>query len=156
MIRALFLPAYLAAGVVWAGETCHITPAYEHMEEREIVLHPAAGKTQRLKAKVADDPAERAAGFQHICAQDYARRPVLFLFEGKVHTAFHMHNVHGPLDIAFLDGEGRVLEMQRMEPYAPGAAPVYYRPAQPFSAAIETETGLLSALKPTRVETSGK
>lgn len=151
-MRALFLPAYLAAGVVWAGETCHVTPAYAHMEERDLVLQLAAGNTQRLKVKVADDPAERAAGFQHICAHEYARRPVLFLFEGRVHTAFHMHNVHGPLDIAFLDGEGRVLEMQRMNPYAPGATPVYYRPARPFAAALETEAGVLSVLKPVRVE----
>lgn len=150
--RALFLAPCLAAGAVWAGESCHTTPAYERMEVREIVLHLPAGQVQRLKARIADDPAERAAGFQHICSKDFARNSILFLFEGRVHTAFHMHNVHGALDIAFLDAEGRVLEVQRMDPYAPGAAPVYYRPAQPFSAALETEAGQLSALKPTHVE----
>jgi uncharacterized membrane protein (UPF0127 family) len=153
--RALLLPVLIAAGVAWAGETCHTTSPYEQMQAREIELKLPAGNTRRQQAKIADDPVERAAGFQHVCAQDYARFPILFLFEAPVHTAFHMHNVHGPLDIAFLDGEGRVLEVQRMSPYASGAAPVYYRPARPFSAALEAEAGRLSELRPTHIRLSG-
>lgn len=154
--RALFLLAGLAGGSVRAEDSCQITAAYAGMETHEIVLQLPGGGEKRLAARVADDNAERAAGFQHICARDFARHPILFQFEGRVHTAFHMHNVHGPLDIAFLDGDGRVLEIQRMNPYVPGTAPVYYRPSRPFAAALETAAGRLTALNPTRVELSGK
>jgi uncharacterized membrane protein (UPF0127 family) len=155
LIPRLLLPLFAGfCATATAGESCHLTPAYRQMEKRDIVLHLPSGATRRLTALVADDSVERAGGFQHICVRDFARHPILFLFEGAVHSAFHMHNVHGPLDIAFLDAAGGVMEIQRMKPYAPGAAAVYYRPARPFSAALETESGLLSDLKPVRVESS--
>jgi uncharacterized membrane protein (UPF0127 family) len=66
-----------------------------------------------------------------------------------------MHNVHAPLDIAFLDAGGNVLEVQLMKPYAVGTEPVYYRPARPYRAALEAQPGQLMNARPVRVEWSG-
>lgn len=69
-----------------------------------------------VTVRVADQPAERAAGMQWLCPESIARQPILFLMDAPVPGRFHMNNVYAPLDIAFLDADRRVLAIHRMHP----------------------------------------
>jgi len=107
-----------------------------------ITLVDESGRTLSFNAKIADDGRERAAGFQHVCPRVIEKMPIVFLFGGAFSPSFHMRNVYGPLDIAFIDGDGGIDEIRRMEPYVLGARerPVY-RSRIPVHAAIETHPG---------------
>ncbi len=53
-----------------------------------------------------------------------------------------MRNVKAPLDIAFIDDDGQIVDIQRMEPYVLGAArEIYYSPPGPVAAALEARAG---------------
>ncbi len=125
------------------------TPEWEAMQSQLITLTRGDGTSVRMSVKLADDVRERAAGFQHICPETVNDTPILFLFSLPTRVAFHMHNVHAPLDIAFIDADGRIVDIQHMEVYATRSnhkANRYYRPAAPITAALETRAGLLATL----------
>ena len=117
---------------------------------RDTVFVPGhPGGRTALEVLVADDPAERAAGFQHICPHRVADTAILFRFPNDSRTPFHMRNVQARLDIAFLDGAGMVVDLLRMEPYA--ESPVFreqplYRSKAPFRFALETAAGRMREL----------
>lgn len=86
------------------------TPALRNMHWAPLQI---AGRT--VRARVADEEWERAAGMQRLCPAAVAAAPMLFLLPRPYRARFHMNNVFTPLDIAFLGADGRVLEIRRME-----------------------------------------
>jgi uncharacterized membrane protein (UPF0127 family) len=107
------------------------------------------GNGTRLDVLVATTPQARAAGFQHICPETVADTAILFRFEHDTRPPFHMRNVHAPLDIAFIDARGVVVDLQRMEPYV--ASMVFtrqprYQSQAPFRFALETAAGRMKEL----------
>lgn len=125
------------------------TPEWEAMQVRVITLTRDDETRVQLSVKLADDARERAAGFQHICPETVHETPILFTFSRPTRVAFHMHNVHAPLDIGFIDADGRIVDIQRMTVYAAQAkfkVNRYYRPAVPITAALETRAGLFADL----------
>ncbi len=145
--RAALLLAILltapAAGV--AAECQPHTAEFSAMKQAELVILRAAGGELRIATRVADEASERAAGYQHICPRTIETSTILFLFTRPVRTAFHMHNVHAPLDIAFIGDDGRIREVLRMQPYqlASRTHPVY-QPQQAFIAALEAPAGFFA------------
>ncbi len=128
-----------------AGSCVDATPEWSEMETRQVNLVDDAGESLTFRARIADSGRERAAGFQHLCASVIERTPIVFLFEGPTRPAFHMRNVHAPLDIAFVGTEGRIAEIQRMQPYVLGAAKRrVYQPHAPVRAAIEARPGFFA------------
>lgn len=69
-----------------------------------------------LRVKVARTRTETAAGFQHVPESVIRQSAVWFVLSCGESQVFHMRNVAAPLDIAFLDRSGRVLQVARMEP----------------------------------------
>lgn len=119
------------------------------MQARSITITRDDGTEVQLSVKLADDVRERAAGFQHICPETINETPILFLFPRPTPVAFHMRNVHAPLDIAFIDADGRIVDIQRMAVYAADPENTinrYYRPRAPITAALETRVGLFATL----------
>jgi len=101
-----------------------------------------------IAVKVADEAQERAAGFQHICPDSPHRSAIWFSFPRLTQTSFHMLNVHEPLDIAFMDETGLILEIRRMEPYTSfWNQGRLYGARAPFRYALETPAGWLSDLE---------
>lgn len=143
---ALVLAALVAAAGPCAGSPCQPqTTEFGAMHEDEVVVRGDGEREVRIVTRVADERGERAAGYQHICPQTIEGTTILFLFARPVRSAFHMYNVHAPLDIAFIGDDGSINEILRMEPYqlASRKQPVY-RPRQAFVAALEARAGFFA------------
>lgn len=111
-ILATLAAALLVVGAAQAEPVCRdSTKALDAMNWAELRL-----PTRSLQAKIADSGWKRQEGMQWLCPDRIAASPMLFLLPGTYLPRFHMSNVFAPLDIAFLDAEGRVLEIHLMRP----------------------------------------
>jgi len=70
---------------------------------------------QKLTVEVASTPDTRATGLMNRFSlrQDHG---MLFVFEAPQPLAFYMRNTYIPLSIAFLDAQGRILNIEDMQP----------------------------------------
>jgi len=87
---------------------------------------------------VADEPAEREKGLMYVTAEqmddlsDGRRRGMIFVFDHEQYLNFWMKNTIIPLDIAYLDAAGTVLNVHTMVPLDttlgryPSAAPAQF------------------------------
>lgn len=110
------------------------TPAVAGMETATLTAN-----NHRLPVRVADEAHERQAGMQWLCPAAVAETVILFLLPSPERAYFHMENVRAPLDIAFLDERGVVVEIQRM------TAGMVVQARQPVSAALEAPAGAFAA-----------
>ncbi|MDP9343453.1 MAG: DUF192 domain-containing protein [Actinomycetota bacterium] len=67
-------------------------------------------------------------------------RGMLFQFPGSVDTPFWMKDTLIPLSVAFYGPDGRIVDIQDMEPCPKDSCPLY-RSSQPFVGAIEANQG---------------
>lgn len=120
------------------------TPALAHMQEREIRLE-SDGEPHTLRVRVADEGREKAAGFQYICPAAYKDTRILFVYDREIRVMFHMRNVLDKLDIGFFDQQGRLFEVQQMQPYPAGAkSGPRTTPSRAFRFALEAPAGYFS------------
>jgi uncharacterized membrane protein (UPF0127 family) len=122
-----------------SGENEYVTPEFEKMHVASIHLLNDCGEMLELKVKVADEPDERAAGFQYISRSVIERSLILFVFPQETHVLFHMRNVEASLDIAFFRADGTVVDILRMEPDNR-----LYGPAEAFKYALEARAGFFN------------
>ena len=103
---------------------------------------------QRFQLETADTPAQRAKGLMERSSLP-ADAAMLFVFEGERHRTFWMKNTLIPLDILFLDIQGRAVDIQTMHTQigVPDSQLVSYTSAQPARYAIEMNAGLAERLK---------
>jgi uncharacterized membrane protein (UPF0127 family) len=138
--------SFLLLGTAQAACTTS-TPEIERMKIQKIVIEKQtrnASEVDRIEfdTRVADDPYERAAGFQHVCAQAAEDYPIYFQFERSFISSFHMQNVYTDLDIAFIDEANQIISIQRMKPNSLIALKQnLYSPPSPAWAALETAPG---------------
>lgn len=78
-------------------------------------------------------------GVKHLASD----QGMAFLFGGQVSLGFWMKDTLIPLDIAFADGDGKVVDVQNMVPCTADPCTVYY-PAAPYSTALEVGSGVLT------------
>jgi uncharacterized membrane protein (UPF0127 family) len=124
-------------GVSQAQTKCvNATMGLSAMQPEQIILVNDAGQHIELSVLVADDNYERASGFQHICPGVVDEVMILFKFPSATFGRFHMQNVYAPLDIAFFDAEGRLIQSLLMETYTENSKPLY-SPGKPFQYALE-------------------
>jgi len=108
------------------AECVKSTQMLEQMEEQFIELINESGESVLLRVKVADEVDEQAAGFQHICAEEFKSTAILFIFRQAKEPAFHMNNVYANLDIAFIDKKGLIGDIQLMrEEFTTGKRQLY-------------------------------
>lgn len=121
----------------WA-QACYLTPEWQTMQTQAIGLRHEQNEIT-ISARIADDPNERAAGYQWICASAAENTAVLFVFPQQFSSAFHMRNVFVPLDIYFFDDAGKQVNAMVMRPEPPGQAidPRYYSSGSAFRYALE-------------------
>ncbi|QFT83980.1 hypothetical protein FIU88_03225 [Halomonas sp. THAF12] len=112
-----------------------------------LTVHGEAGP-RRLTVEVARSAGERARGLM-----GRERLPLdagmLFLYDRTQpsHNGFWMYRTLIPLDIAFIDEAGRIVDIRRMAPCASSSArdcPVT-RPDAPYRAALEVNAGVFEA-----------
>ena len=146
-VVAMSAPEVIRAGT--APGCVNATPGVQQMTPGELRISPEQGNGNHLDVLVATSAEARAAGFQHICPETVAHTAILFRFERDTRTPFHMRNVHAPLDIAFIDTRGVVVDLQRMEPYVASvvfARQPRYQSQAPFRFALETAAGRMKEL----------
>ena len=95
---------------------------WEGMGIATLRIERQDGGADRLEVRVADEWAERAQGMQFLSAARIRAYPIWFIFPAPTNVGWHMQNVRAPLDIAWVDEDGRVTKVQRMEPEKDGYA----------------------------------
>jgi len=122
------------------------TAEWRKMETGIVELLNVRQQKIKLIVKVADDPAERAAGFQYICPQQVNDNAILFIFSEPITARFHMYNVYAPLDIAFIGGDGVILDIETMRPasWEINGKSKLYGPSSAFLYALEIRSGFFS------------
>lgn len=130
---------------IFAAPCVDMTPAMAKMQQQKITIINDNGRDIQLNILVADNDVERATGFQHICPHIIKKRPLLFVYQHEQYGRFHMQNVHAPLDIAFFDSAGKLIDMQQMQPYTTDDKPLYGPDEIAFQFALETSEGFFAS-----------
>ena len=113
------------------------------MQTLALAIHTDSGP-HRLEVEVAETTAQRQRGLmerEHLPEE----RGMLFRFENEqsADNAFWMYRTLIPLDIAFIDDQGRIVAMHTMPPCdssAPGDCPSYPAGAA-YHSALEVNAG---------------
>jgi len=111
--------------------------AWQSMHQAQLRVNTLGGKKpQWLTVRVADQADERAQGMQHLPASVIREQPIWFVFDEPRRTGWHMNNVALPLDIVYVDDNGVVIDIERMQPQGNG-----YGIRAPIAAALELAAG---------------
>ena len=142
-LSVLLIVLLLNTSAFAEGVSCQLdNDALQAMPKSLVTFTRADGSTHEVVVKTADNGAIRAAGFQYVCAETIAAEPILFIFKSPVTPKFHMNNVVASLDIAFIEPNGKVDSIQRMNPYVLILlTKPLYGPKNPSIAALETYPG---------------
>jgi uncharacterized membrane protein (UPF0127 family) len=91
-----------------------------------------------VRVEIADSPEEQATGLMNrtALAED---RGMLFVFPGEEVRSFWMKNTLIPLSIAYMDSEGRIVDLQDMKPLDDEEP--HYVSAEPAKYALEVNKG---------------
>lgn len=129
-----------------AAKECELdNEAHRAMSDVKVTYTLENGKEKAITAKLADNVATRAAGFQLVCASVIAAKPILFVFPRARTPSFHMNNVVAPIDIVFIDEEGAVDSFHAMQPYSMvQLSKPLYSSKNPIIAALETRPGFFA------------
>lgn len=82
---------------------------------RTVSINASGGEEVEVRVEIADEPAEQAQGLMNRTSLG-EDRGMLFVFEDEATRAFWMKNTLIPLSIAYIDSEGRIVDIQKMEP----------------------------------------
>lgn len=138
VLLSMVTPSLLSAQINCENDN----PALQAMGKVKVTFERADDTTMTVEAKHASDVVTRAAGFQRVCAERIATTLILFTFDTDTTPQFHMNNVVAPLDIAFIDKEGRIESVQLMQTYSLLLIDKpRYGPARPIVAALEAHDG---------------
>jgi len=130
------------AGGAAAADCAPTNRGLARMQTADIELLNARRERVTLRAFIADEPVEMAAGYQFICPEVVARTAILFRYAAPSAGRFHMHNVKAALDIAFFDAAGELFQAMAMRPYNDGEEALY-GPMRKFQYALEARRGFL-------------
>ena len=103
-----------------------------------MTIHTSSRKEVRVRVEIADNAFERARGLMYrtVLAED---RGMLFIYDAEQKLSFWMKNTFIPLSIAFIDSEGRIVDIQDMKPLDDD--PPHYVSAKPAQYALEVNQG---------------
>lgn len=147
-VACILLPVLSTSNAGTVLNCVEATAGLQSMELRDAQLEGPGQQRIGLKVRVADTSSERAAGFQHICPEVANETSILFLLQQSYIPSFHMNNVLMPLDIAFIDENGIIRDIQTMHPYVLGKQTQtrFWKPGVPVNAALEVKAGLFDKL----------
>ena len=141
MARFVWMMAFVAMVAVSAGSmreaaaTGQGQPMVLPVDPSPLVAETLRG-VARFTVEVADDDSERSAGLMFRTEMDDAHG-MLFVFEQTRRVAFWMKNTPMPLDLVFIDEDGRVAAIMQGEPFS--TAPI--APAAPVRFVLELKAG---------------
>lgn len=103
---------------------------------RPLTIDASNGEMVKLRVEIADTDAERQRGLMERTALG-ENRGMLFVFENETTLSFWMKNTLIPLSVAYMDSEGRIIDIQDMEPLDETSHPS----AEPAQYALEVNQG---------------
>jgi uncharacterized protein len=98
----------------------------------------SGGEEVEVRVEIADSPEEQATGLMNRTALT-EDRGMLFVFPGEEVRSFWMKNTLIPLSIAYMDSEGRIVDLQDMKPLDDEEP--HYVSAEPAKYALEVNKG---------------
>ena len=103
-----------------------------------VEIATSGGEKVRLRVEIADDLIEQSRGLMNrtALAED---RGMLFVYDEERERSFWMKNTLIPLSIAYIDSEGRIVDIQDMKPLDDD--PPHYVSAEPARYALEVNKG---------------
>ena len=103
-----------------------------------VTIINSLGERVPVQVEVADTEEERRRGLmgRSALAEDAGMR---FVFDGEQQLSFWMKDTLIPLSIAFMDSEGRIVDIQDMQPL--DDVPPHYVSAEPAQYALEVNQG---------------
>ena len=107
-------------------------------ELRTVTINASGGEEVEVRVEIADEPDEQAQGLMNRTALG-EDRGMLFVFDSEETLSFWMRNTLIPLSVAYIDSEGRIVDIQKMEPL--DDEPPQYVSAEPAQYALEVNQG---------------
>ncbi len=106
-----------------------------------VAINTSEGERVEVQAEIADDNAERQRGLMERTelAEDAG---MLFVFDREQPRSFWMRNTLIPLSIAYISADGRIVDIQDMEPL--DDEPPSYASAEPAKYALEVNQGFFA------------
>ena len=142
------LAAISSVAVLFYGSSCS-QPNPEELDKLGFADMTIKGKNFHLW--VADDREEQTNGLMFVTAErmadlpDGTHRGMIFVFDHEQELNFWMRNTIIPLDIAYLDSKGVVVNKYTMAPL--DERPNQYPSGKPARYAIEVNSGVFTDLK---------
>jgi uncharacterized membrane protein (UPF0127 family) len=104
-----------------------------------VSIVKASGERVEVAVEIADTRTEQARGLMERTelAEDTG---MLFVLEGEQTPGFYMENTLIPLSIAFMDSDGRIVDIQDMQPLDQ----TRHYPAEPAQYALEVNQGFFA------------
>jgi uncharacterized protein len=102
--------------------------------------------TLRISAEIAETPDQQRIGLMERTSLPEGEGMIFIYERAQPGSApFHMFRTRIPLDIAFMDEEGRIVAIRQMEPCISPVADLCrrYTPDVPYAAALEVPEGFL-------------
>jgi uncharacterized protein len=132
----LFLLALLLAGC--GGPSGANDGATDNASGLRTVKIDSGAEAVEVRVEIADSPDEQATGLMNrtALAED---RGMLFVFPEEEVRSFWMKNTLIPLSIAYMDSEGRIVDIQDMKPLDDEEP--HYVSAEPARYALEVNRG---------------
>ena len=114
------------------------TTAAPVSELRTLTIEASGGREVEVRVEIADEPGEQATGLMARTALGEGRG-MLFVFPSEEVRSFWMKGTLIPLSIAYMDAEGRIVDIQDMK--ALDDEPPHYVSAKPARYALEVNRG---------------
>lgn len=108
----------------------------ETSELPTVTIDASGGEEVEVSVEVAETDAERQRGLMER-TELAEERGMLFVFEEEQELSFWMRNTLIPLSIAYVDSDGRIVDIQDMEPLDESGHPS----AEPAQYALEVNQG---------------
>jgi uncharacterized protein len=103
-----------------------------------VTIDASGGDEVEVQVEIADDSSEQARGLMYRTALA-ENRGMLFVFPHEERLSFWMKNTLIPLSVAYMDSEGRIVDIQDMKPLDDD--PPHYVSAEPARYALEVNQG---------------
>ena len=121
-----------------APETTAPSSGSEAAQATTLAIISSDGTRTEVEVEIADDQAEQQRGLME--RTELAENTgMLFVFDREERRSFWMRNTLIPLSIAYIDSEGRIVDIQDMEPR--DDIPPNYVSAEPAQYALEVNQG---------------
>ena len=117
-----------------AAKTASEEPA-QASELRTVIISASSGEDVKVRVEIADNHVEQVIGLRWRKNLP-ENRGMLFVYTDEEERTFTMEDTLIPLSIAFMDPEGRIVDIQNMEPSKEG-----YVSAEPAQYALEVNQG---------------